>query len=245
MTLKREQKNSVITLINEAGLILSDFKWEDMGFAKDRIVYKEAEFYFNIALTHQHDFTVSFTPGGERMLVNEGPLSSWFPPTLETIDVPPSVLSWCRIWVENLKKELETPDLWAAIEISSAYDQSRRRFWESPDDLPNDPLTDSEKRNIEENLATFQEQIDRVLELNDEQKKFLAAQIEYFRSASERLGKRDLKMILTGGLIQLVVGLALNPELARTFFNMAALFFQGLFAGPSPAPDLLPPSTPV
>jgi hypothetical protein len=51
----------------------------------------------------------------------------------------------------------------------------------------------------------------------------------YLRESSERLGRKDWLNNLLGGLVDLAIGLALDPEKAQVLLRLAGTIFQSLW----------------
>jgi hypothetical protein len=124
-------------------------------------------------------------------------------------------------WLEELRREVEAPDLWATIgqeKVLPTAALSAR--------LDNRPFAPDEQLVIDAKL----DQIKAFL-LNGQQ--FATAQAEsveqefaYLKESSKRMGRKDWLNILLGGLFGLAVTLALDPEKARSVMRLAGTMLQ-------------------
>jgi hypothetical protein len=61
------------------------------------------------------------------------------------------------------------------------------------------------------------------------QAKTVEREFAYLKESSRRLGRKDWLNVLYGGLITVIVGVALAPDAARSLLRLAATAFQSLW----------------
>ena len=131
------------------------------------------------------------------------------------------------MWLTELRKEVDTPDLWATV----LQDRDFMRL--TVIDAGNTPFTPQEQQYISTRLDEMHSFIIASAKLDDAQRRFVDAQIEYTKQATKRLGRIDWKNALIGAFMSIITGLGANavfaPERARELFHAAAQAFAPLF----------------
>jgi hypothetical protein len=117
------------------------------------------------------------------------------------VDWPFEVYSWHAIiprigrWLEDIKRDLETPDLWAELqreaELLGAY---------SDDVTENTPFTADEQKEIAGRLQEFAEHARRTYSLSGAQMRVLDAKLDYLVNAARRLGRKDWRNVFIGAI---------------------------------------------
>jgi hypothetical protein len=62
-----------------------------------------------------------------------------------------------------------------------------------------------------------------------DQAEFVEERFAYFEESSTRMGRKDWLNVLYGGLITVIVGVALAPDAAKALLRLAAAAFQSLW----------------
>jgi hypothetical protein len=189
------QRNHIFETIQTAGLDPQDFDLHD----------QDAEIQI------KHKLSVScFTIGGDaghyvgHYVVGDAP------------DWPIDVYSWQALiqrisyWLNEVKRDLESPDLWAALGLDSTLLGGN-----SDDGMENILFTLDEQKEIAQRLRELGEQTRRAYSLSETQARVLNAKIDYLVGAAGRLGRIDWRNALVGAIISLVLIAALPPESAR------------------------------
>lgn len=226
------EKNAVLTFVREIGLDPSQFRWNTEEFQDSyeygaiyctisKLAHVSSTFYYKFGL-----YTDEFSPG--------------YRDRVETADVSESQLmaagisdsKWekrlkaLQIWLAALKEEVETPDLWASIGQEKALSAAAASAT-----IDNRPFTAVELSLISGKLNEIKGNLLASQLFATDQAETIDSQFEYLREASRRMGRKDWLLILYGGLITLVVGLALAPEAAKSLLRLAATAFQSLWGG--------------
>jgi hypothetical protein len=186
--LLRSQQNAVLHAIQEAGLGVADFEWEEVrrsvgsgASARQetypKLGYKGSQFFFAFdnptVGTAGHG--ARFSPGAEHLAEIRNS-SDWS-----------YQLHQFALWLGYLKREISAPDLWGAVAQGSAL----LRGEADQSDSENTPLTTSEQERIASALRELREYAATTYQLTSEQNADLRARVEYLIAASGRLGRKD------------------------------------------------------
>lgn len=156
-----------------------------------------------------------------------------FSPGEDTVEVLAFPEVWSRQfacasnWLAFLKREVDAPDLWAAIgkEKQLVSDAAR-----SDDD--NKPFTIEEQKRIREGIEELKTYVLTTQSLIGEQARFVTTRLDYLAQASERLGRKDWISIAVGVVASIAVGIVLPSEAARELLRMAGALFGWVSPGP-------------
>src|ERR1700740_1811540 len=104
--LLKSQANVLFKAIQDAGLEPADFEWQDTTspismVVFSRLVHTSSDYYFTF--NNYYGFQSSWTPGMETLSESKE-FRDW-----------ESQVSAFKFWLEYLKRETESPDLWAAV----------------------------------------------------------------------------------------------------------------------------------
>ena len=123
------QKNEVLLTIQDIGLDPSEFQWATWSSNQTKylmvstVIHELTEYYFMFDFKDRKQFA-EFSPGTEAQVEYDYP-GSW---TFQSVAV--------RKWLTSLKREIETPDLWAAIGEEKKLAEAASSF-----EIPNSPFT--------------------------------------------------------------------------------------------------------
>jgi hypothetical protein len=195
--LQKWQKNQIFEAIQGVGLDPKDFDLDD-GDAEVRIKHKWSASYFIIGGNPGHY--------GGRYLVGDAP--PW----------PYEVYSWQTLmtrvsrWLEEVKHDLETPDLWAELQREAELlgDASNKA-------TENAPFTLDEQEVIAGRLQEMAEYVGRTYSLSAEQMRVLNAKIDYLIDAAARLGRTDWRGVFFGVMLTFFLASAFPPESVSKF----------------------------
>jgi hypothetical protein len=138
-------------------------------------------------------------------------------------------------WAQEVKYELDTPDLWRELKSSS------RVLAELDDESATTaPFTAGEQLQISERLAEIKEYVRRTYEPSEEQMAQIERRFDEAGEASRRIGRKDWKLMFMGT----VFGLAANDLVpAGAVHSIFAVLLHGaahLF-GVDGGPPVFPP----
>jgi hypothetical protein len=193
------QKNQLFEAIEGAGLDPREFEFED-GDAEVRLKHKWSDSCFIFGGDAGHYVG--------RCVVGDGP------------DWPYEIYSWQTLmprvkrWLEEVKRDLETPDLWAELRreaelLGAGVDKVTE----------NTPFTLDEQKQIAARIDELAKSVSRTHSLSEDQMHALDAKLDYLVDASRRLGRKDWFITFIGVIITFVLTAAIAPESARTIFQ--------------------------
>jgi hypothetical protein len=158
-------------------------------------------------------YTVTFCPGTNKKIEDFGHDDKW-----------PKKQFLCRKWLVALKEEVDAPDLWATIGQEKSLSAAAASA-----DLDNRPFTAAEQNLIATKLDEIKAYLLEGQQFDAEQANTVEREFAYLKESSRRLGRKDWLNVLYGGLITVIVGVALAPDAARSLLRLAATAFQSLW----------------
>jgi hypothetical protein len=224
--LKRRQLNDVLSLIQQSELDPSEFEWADIEGVEHQgvIVGHRARFGHECrmsVLTHRPSkyfckfglAYITFSPGVQHRVES-----------LEHMDVWELKLKSAREWLTELHKEVGAPDLWASIGQEKVLSTAA-----SSATLDNRPFTAAEQKLIAGKLDEIKASLLEGQQFAAEQAATIEWEFAYLKESSTRLGRKDFLNVLLGGLITVVVGVALAPDAARSLLRLAGMAMQWIW----------------
>jgi hypothetical protein len=193
------KRNQIFAAIQGVGLDPRDFDLVEDGDDNFRIKHKWSDSCFIVGGSPAH-YVGSY-------VVGDGP--TW----------PYEAYSWESIlprvsrWLEEVKRDLQTPDLWYELQreaelLGGASNEANE----------NTPFTPEEQREIIGRLQELAESARRTYSLSGPQMQILNAKVDYLVGAAGRLGRIDWRNVLAGAILSFVLTAAFSPESARHIF---------------------------
>lgn len=220
--LMKWQKNDIFKTIQNSGLNPKDFDLIESD-SEVQLKHKWSESYFIIG-GHAGNYLGSYVTGDAPDWTYE--VYSW-----------DSLIERISRWLQEVKRDLETPDLWAEL-------QREAELLEIASDEASDNtlFTEDEQKEIIRRLEELKEFSRVKYSLTAEQMLVLDAKINYLSAAASRLGRTDWRGVFVGVILTYVLATGLPPESARSLFltfiellrSIGYLFghgFPGLFSG--------------
>jgi hypothetical protein len=219
MLLSRSQRNDVFASITEVGFRPTDFALYPFE-AKDELLRHDAsESFFSWGARRSHLGGVMSVDVDAR--IERGERESFTPMESEW----PTVL---RVWLTKLKQELETPDLWAALE-------ENRDAIEAPStEDENTPFSATERAEITKQLAEVKAYAVKACDLSEGQMRVLGKHLDDLAEATGRMGRVDWRTLVYGALLGDIVQGVLPPEAVRSVLMMLLQSVAHLFGHPLP-----------
>src|SRR6266849_3312276 len=137
VTLRMTEKNEVLPLINDLGFDPADFEWSEIEQTETR--RRSANRFRVSVLTHSRS-GYSGVFGGIYLRISPGPNQKV--EAHEHMGAWPFKLSYCRFWLQELRKEVDAPDLWASVREERAFSDA------ASSTSANNPFTPSERNDI-------------------------------------------------------------------------------------------------
>jgi hypothetical protein len=203
--LQKFQRNQIFEAIQAARLDPGQFDLMDSE-SEFRIKHKWSDSYFIVNRQSAHYVGQSLV--GDGAVWPTGPVS-W-----------ESLLARISRWLEEVKRDLDTPDLWAELQ------REARLLGADPSVVTeNTPFTADEQREIARRLEEAARHVRATHLLSMAQMQVLDEKVDYLAKASSRLGRKDWLIMSLGVIFPFVLSAALAPESARTIFTT---FLRGI-----------------
>lgn len=205
----RSQRNLILQLIQETELTPSEFSWAEVSSTQSppmlisRLDHAPTGFYFLFDYLQEKHW-VRFSPGKES-LVETRYSGDW-----------PNELQAVMRWLDYLKLEHQSPDLWAMIE------QERQLMLSATStDIDNAPFSVEEQRRISTAVNELRAYVQVTANLTQAQLEFVSDRLSHLEESAGRLGRKDWITLAIGALTNVIVGVALAPDAARDLLRTA------------------------
>lgn len=214
-------RNAIFDAVTAGGLDARDctFDYDDEG---GRITHRPSLSYFLLAGDPGH-YTAT-------AVVGEG--TAW----------PSESFSWTKVeervrrWAEEVKRDIDTPDLWRELQREREILTGTRY-----EEIENTSFTADEQAEIAEQLRQIKEFAKNTYSLSEAQMLSLEAKLDDIQSAAGRVGRKDWQLLFCGVMFTVIVTGLLPPEAVQHILIMALHGLEHLFSvGSRP---LLPPPT--
>jgi hypothetical protein len=216
MRLGKQRRNEVFQAIVDGGLDPAGFEMSE-GARKVHLVHTDTELFLTISDSDLRQIFAVAASVLSRTSERPGPYTvSWTTTGEPRVSV---FASWeettrqVQTWVEQVKEDLTTPDLWAALKNGS-YAHSAGK----PSD-DNTPFNEEEQQEIVEQLEKLKQQAEAQGDLTGEQMRELAAKLDYLAAASTRVGRLDWRNLVAGTLLGVLSDAILPAETAHRVFS--------------------------
>jgi hypothetical protein len=128
------------------------------------------------------------------------------------------------LWLEELKKEVDAPDLWSSVGKEKTLSLAA-----SSPDIENRPFTEAEQKFIAAKLDELKGYVLEGQQFSAKQAGYVEREFVYLKESSRRFGRNDWLRVLLSVLIGQAINLALSPEKARGLLVLAGTTFQSLW----------------
>jgi hypothetical protein len=142
-----------------------------------------------------------------------------------------------RAWAGEVREDVETPDLWSALQREREVLTGARY-----DEVENTPFTADEQVVIAERLRETKEYVTRTYSLSDAQILHLEVKLDDIATAASRVGRKDWTLLFCGALLGVFVQGIVPPEAVHDILRMTLDSLAYLFGGGG-GPPQLPPGT--
>lgn len=209
--LLKSQKDDTFTFISKQGLNPLDFVWDEIKSQDDpktivsRLIYKPQNYYFifdffsNLYGTKRSSF---FSPGRE-VLVERMMSDDWGEQLFTYVQ-----------WLNNIKRETETPDFWSEIS------KQKKLFETASSNNPNNEMfTAKEQKHITQQLKEIKTYIIDSAKLSKEQIENANKRFDYLEAALKRLGRFDYVNIFMSTIMNLIIVAGINSQIAGDIYK--------------------------
>lgn len=220
--LLRTQRNEILKRITELKLNPKDFEFHRVksesvaGCVISKLFHKPTRYYFtfDFSMRSSEEFFIKYFP------TEEGKKHVEFTKHLKF--VIGNVVDWLMV----IKREIEAPDLWAAI-------IEEKKLFEiiSGAKLGNELFSESERNYITEQLELIKQQLIETQELVGEEKEFVENRFNNLEDSLKRLGKYDWVNSVIGVAVTIIWGIVLAPEQAKQLFRSLGKVFSQVLGG--------------
>lgn len=222
MRTEKWQRNAIFQAVKAGGLEPSEctFVYGDDGA---RITH----------LSSQSSFVLSGDPGRyvSTAVVGESPVRESESFTWVKVD------EQVRRWAEEVKRDVDTPDLWAELERGSEVLTGARYV-----DVENTLFTLNEQAQIAEQLQQMQEFVKTTYALSEAQMLSLEAKFDDVGAAAGRIGRKDWLLLFYGVMFTVIVAGLLPPEAVQHILVTVLQALAHLFGSRGGPPLLASPS---
>jgi hypothetical protein len=210
----KSQANEVLEAIQAAGLQPADFLWVKRSSKHltqvdiSVIAHSPTNYFYAFDFAQKGTHWSSFSPGAEATIEEHHP-GGWR-----------EQMHYVRGWLNNLKREVDTPDLWAAIGNEKALVRAAVE-----ENTSQSPFTSAERDKLAEGLKELKAYMQATYQLTSDQISYISDRFDYLEEASGRLNRKDWLMLAIGVITNIVIGAALAPSAARDLFRLAGQMF--------------------
>ncbi len=212
MRLEKYQRNAIFQEIVEAGLDPNECDLTE-GAKEVNISHVPSRSYFILggdALRYSGSYAV----GGSTI--------SWPYEDFMWAKVPERV----RRWAEEVKRDVDTPDLWAELQRKRVVLTGAR--YEA---VENTLFTPAEQAQIAKQLREIKDYVRKTDLLSSQQMSRLEARLDEAAEASRRIGRKDWLLLFCGVMFTVIVTNLLPPEAVQHILAMALHGLDHLFSG--------------
>jgi hypothetical protein len=215
------QRNTIFEAVVAGGLdpVECTFDYDDAG---GRITHAPSGSFFLLEGDPGH-YTAT-------AVVGEGP--QW----------PSESFSWTNVeervrrWAEEVKRDIDTPDLWAELQREPKILQAA-----GYEDVENTTFTSDERAEIAAQLRQIKEYVKETYSLPDAQVLALEAKLDDIEEAAGRIGRKDWLLLFYGVMFTVIVTGLLPREVVQKILAMALHGLAHLLGGGGP--PQIPPAT--
>jgi hypothetical protein len=204
MKLLKTQRNQVFEILVANGWHPSEFSWNLPQYGHSRLIHNQSKWYISLEMyqaPHSGEY-VYYEPG-------EGSIAGYSSGGWETF------LSEIPKWLNYMRREMDAPDLWSVGATPTMLRTDTKLAT-----ADNSSFSDQEKRRILQCVGEVREYINANHSLNRDQQRFVEDRLTHLIEASYRLGRKDWVVLALGALTNVVVGLALAPDISRELFRL-------------------------
>lgn len=200
-------KQDVFEVIRQGELDPFAFEWKDAKSSDDsisRLVFKgQPTYYFDFDVSSEGKWWPRCSPFGGRRDVRFS-ATEW-----------PSLLGLVGRWINDLKKELNTPDPWEALPSYTGVAELRV----SPQ-VANNQFTFTETEQVAKALGQIRKLMLEHIKGSKAHEQLLDQQLTYLIDSSKRMGRKDWFNLAIGALINLAMAIALPQEVTKQVFEI-------------------------
>lgn len=213
------QKNEILRLLTEKEFSMTEFQWEN-----GPIPGADGRLPVNV-IHHPSGFFCGFSAersgsGKPYTQIEYSPSEEGF---IKRTNVESS-LGWNTVvtnWVNNLRREIDMPDLWASISSGqSSVMQATATASE------NTPFTDPERTQVAIFLEDIRTYIQTNAGLSPDKFNIVVEKLTYLEQAADRMGRKDWLNLFLGVLVSLTVQVGMEKSVFQNLLSVADQLFS-------------------
>lgn len=210
MQLVKWKRNGIFKAVTAGGLDPAEcsFDYDDEAA---RITHRPSGAYF----------LLEGNPGPWKVTTVVGDLPPW--------DVGayiwPDVEDKARRWAEDVRRDVDTPDLWAELQRDRELLTGARY-----DDVENTPFSQAEQAEIAEQLRQIKGYAKQNYSLSQAQLASFERKLDFIQAAAARMGRRDWQHLLVGVMLGVIVQDLVPADVVQHTFAMLLQALTHLFA---------------
>lgn len=211
--LLRWQKNELFHTIAQLGFQLAEFEWRPVpgSLSRSVLTHRPTSYYFSFEVDSGGSYYLEYSPGKDLLIVNDIE-NEWEMLHEDFSD-----------WLQSIKREIETPDLWETIADGPGLFTSA-----SVSDVENTPFTPDEREYISQQLHEIETYLITTQIFSEEQAEFVRKRLNYLEGAAHRSGRIDWLNTAVGVIFSIMVSAAFAPQQARDLWQFVAAAFKHL-----------------
>jgi hypothetical protein len=213
------QKNEILRLLTEQGFSLTEFQWEEGpvpgedGRLPIKVIHHPSGFFCGFSAERSGSgkpYTqIEYSPSDEGFIKRESVNSAY---------------AWSMVvgkWVDILRKEIDTPDLWATISSgNSSLMQATTTASE------NTPFTAQELVQVVLFLGKIRAHIQTNSGLSPDKLNIVVEKLSYLEQAANRLGRKDWQILFLGVLTTMAMQGGMTKNVFHELFSVADILFR-------------------
>lgn len=219
MKLLTSQKDSLYDLIEEFGLSPLQFSFLESPSSigsidlATNLIYNNQKFYFsfeshpNRTETHYSIFCPGTNTFEEKMYTGD-----W-----------QSQLKYFRLWLRNLKRELETPNKWDRLMF-----EAQNLSLNDNSSVRENKFSIDEFEDLKNKVKLLKGNIN-ALELETSQIQAINSKLDHLIEMAKTLSKFDWRSLFIGTVMSIVIQLNVTPENATALWSLIKSTFNNLF----------------
>ena len=203
--------------VDDAGLDPAEFEWTEVrihGTAEEAIVsslvHTPTGYQITFDMRYGQDW-VTYSPGQQSPQDNEFCKAGWV-----------EVHHNAKQWAGYLKRELDTPDLWAVIERQRQLAESAVAVG-----IPNTPFTEHEQQFISTQLDEIKAQLTANHQLEQDHVKQIEDGFEFLKEESKKQGRKSWLLMVLGTVASFALS-QVKPEAAKDLLGKVIEAFAPL-----------------
>lgn len=213
-------------IIDESGLNPRDFIWQQV---KSKYILHDPTVSFLLHKPTSHFFLFDFTTDTmdrERRVSVYSPGESQRTETMESRSWEDQLIFVVN-WAQNLKREIDEPDLWESLAQGAGSSQVRL-----PSGTADSRFTPAEQKEIRRALDDLADRIiAEVRGLSAEQRKLVKEGFAQIAEAAKELKRSHWYGFAIGTFVSLMLDAGIRGAIVGTLFSMARAVFQSLATG--------------